>query len=420
MKKTSPNLAREDFLSQVLLFLALASVGVKWIPVITIMGIPLEVSNIAQLMLIFLFFPILLKRNNYVFRSSILFNYLVSFSFIMALVIVYRSQSDAIGIVRLSLFSLLSSYVLVNIDPRALLNSKNIVPWALVSFVFLILISFHLADKSFLLSIYSYFITFDRHDFLYGSFRPALNAFSGAAEAGKAVYLASIVNPISSVFALLYILSGALSFKHGWPMFISAIVSLLFTILLFSLSAVLICALASLVFIGRFLRHVEFNSFKLVSFFVVLAIVLVVSGPLISFGYSAIIDNEASNGHRIWQYSQSLRLLNELPFWGPGYVLIDGHQIHNLFFFSWISGGILMCLAVVGIYLMLFILMFEGIYGVLFKGSQKIEYLLMATLPILFLVRCSVGGAGGLPVGSASIAVALAVLARKSIHSGQD
>jgi hypothetical protein len=420
MKNLSLNLAKADVFSQVLLFLALASAGVKWIPIINVSNIALEVSNIVQLMLIFLFFPILLKRNDFIFRSSFTFNYLLTFIFFMAVAIVYRSQSDAVGIVRLSLFSLLSSYVLVNIDPKALLNSKVVVPGALASFILLILISFYLADKSFLLSVYSYFITFDRSEFLYGSFRPALNAFNGPTEMAKAVYLASNINPISSVFALLFILSGALSFKFGWPMFICAIISLSFALLLFSLSAVLICALVSIVYIARYLRNIELTYPRLVIIFVVLAVTLIVSGPLISFGYSAVVDNAASNGHRIWQYAQSLQLLNETPFWGPGYILIDGHQIHNLFFFSWISGGVLMCLGAIGIYLMAFFIMFEGIYGALIKGSPKIEYLLMAALPILFLVRCSVGGAGGLPVGSASLAVALAVLARKNIHDMLD
>lgn len=417
MKNKTINQSKIDVLSQVVLFLTLASVGVKWIPLAKIGGITLEVSNVMQLILIFVFFPIYLKRSNFKFRMSFFMNFLLGFISLIALIVVCRSHSEASGILRLSVFSVMSSYVLVNIDARALLYSRLVVPLALGSFILVILISFHLADKSFVTSVFSYFKTFDRNEFLYGNFRPALNVFSGSSEIGKPVYLASNVNPISSVFALLFIISGALSFQYGWPMLFAALVSLFFVLLLFSLSAVLICAFCSLVFVLKYSRNIKLTFFKSIILFVFVFILVVISGPLISFGYSAIMDNGVSIGHRVLQYSLSIELINESPLWGPGYILIDGLQIHNLIIFSWISGGVLMFFGAVFIYLMLLYIMFEGIYISLFKDSPYIEHLLMATLPVVFLVRCSVGGAGGLPVGTASVAVALAILARKNIQS---
>jgi hypothetical protein len=404
-----------DFLSLVTLFLAISTVGMKWIPLVKLGGITLEISNIVQLLMIFVFFPIFLVKKKLIAHSSTFMNLLLALIVLMTFVLFIRGDGYATGILRLSIFSLVSSYVLINIDSRALVLSKYLVPLALITFITVIIYSFYLAGVDFFLEVKNYLITQDRVQFVYGSIRPALNAFSAASKEGDLEYLASIINAIAGVFTLFFILSSALSNKHGNVMLISAAISLFFVFVLFSLSALLICVITGLIFIAHYIRHTNISIFKLLISLVVIPVLIINFTPLFNFVYSAILDNQVSTAHRVNQYMNAAELLNKSPFLGSGYVLIDGFQIHNLLVFTWVSGGVFLFFGVFVVYLIAIALIIEGIYGSLIEGSKRVEYLLMATLPVIFLIRCSVGGAGGLPAGSSSIAIALALLAKRNL-----
>lgn len=415
MKVSFQSKDKADFLSWITLFLALSTVGMKWIPLVKLGNVTLEISNIVQLLLIFVFFPIFLVRKNFSARSSMFMNFLLALIVIMTVTLFIRGDGYATGILRLSIFSLVSCYVLINIDSRALLSSKYLVPLALFSFIAIIIYSFYLAGVSFFLEVKNYLITQDRLQFVYGSIRPALNAFSSASQEGDLEYLASIINAIAGVFSLFFILCSALNYKYGKLMFLCAGVALFFVFVLFSLSAMLICVISGLIFTAYYFRHTNISVFKFLFGLALIPILAINFTPLFNFFYSAVLDNQVSAGHRVNQYINAAALLNESPIFGSGYVLIDGFQIHNLLVFTWVSGGFFLFFGVFIAYLIAVALMVEGIYGGLIGGSKRIEYLLMATLPVIFLVRCSVGGAGGLPAGSASVAIALALLAKRNL-----
>lgn len=399
MRNLHKSRSRADLLSSIILFLAISTIGIKWIPLVKFGGISLEISNIVQLLIIFVFFPLIILKNNFRAHSSMFMNLLFSLVVLMTSVLIIRGDGGSIGILRLSIFSLISCYVLINIDRRALLSSKYLVPSALSVFVAVIVFSYYSAGISFFTEVRDYLVTQNRIQFVYGGVRPALNAFSSTSQDGGFEYLASIINAIAGVFALFFILSSALSYKYGKLMLLCSLVSLFFVFILFSLSALLICLLSGIIFIANYVRHTNISRSKVVATLIIFPVLALNFIPLVDFAYTALLDNQASADHRVNQYANAAALLNESPFFGSGYVLIDGFQIHNLLVFTWVSGGFFLFFGVFLGYIMAFTLMLEGIHGSLIKGSRRIEYLLMATLPIVFLIRCSVGGGGRITCG---------------------
>ena len=57
MRNLHKSRSRADLLSSIILFLAISTIGIKWIPLVKFGGISLEISNIVQLLIIFVFFP---------------------------------------------------------------------------------------------------------------------------------------------------------------------------------------------------------------------------------------------------------------------------------------------------------------------------------------------------------------------------
>jgi hypothetical protein len=116
------------------------------------------------------------------------------------------------------------------------------------------------------------------------------------------------------------------------------------------------------------------------------------------------------------QYTQAFHLIGENVFLGKGYHEIDGNPIHNQLLFAWVSAGFAGFLLSFTLYILSFMLIIKGIYGAFLRSRYLPEYLMLATLPMLFVVRISVGGAGGLPSGAGVYAIGMAVVVERYLR----
>ena len=402
--------------TQVLVFIALATAGAVWIPLIRVGETVLELANVGDLLLIACACCFVLARR--LLNAPLLLNLIALLLFLLAAGFLLRGERG-LGPVILSTPALLAAYALVNLEPLSARQLEAPTAFALAAFFGLFVISSIAAGTNLPDAVLRYVATLDRNAFVYSDLRPVWNAYASGEELE---YLASVINGVSAAFTLFFLLSATLATNGSRLMLLCAVISLGWVIVLFSASAILTCVLGISVLAARQIIQSGHRPTLSALWFPALAIVcLPFAGYVILFLDSNVASDTASWSSRLAQYRGAFDTIDARPLLGSGTVTVDGHKIHNLPLFSWSAAGFPSFLVAIAIYVCVSCIVLDGIAGSFRRGPVVAEYLIMSVLPILLVVRTLVGGAGGVPSGAAMTAIAVVLLVRRNLRrSGEE
>jgi hypothetical protein len=373
-----------------------------WVPVLSRGGTDLELSNMVQLIFIVVL-PFAFVFSRRALPITLLFGLFISWSLIVLLALSLHGDSGGSGIVQQQLAQALFGWSLalciansdVRVDRAALVS--------LVVFLFALESSAIRAGGSIVLGSLDFVQTLNREYFVYWVLRPALNAFT--TQEADPVFLASEINNVANAIVLLacvIFLRSPIAEPGGRrPLaWIVAGLALTLAFVIFSTSAVLIIAVFLLSSLLRSTAKLS-PPVRLLAVLMALGLLLAAYQPLRTFLVLNLEEDVSSREARVEQYEYAIGAINSRPFTGVGFSEAGGHVIHNWALFSWTTAGILAFLIVVAAYFVLVsvaILLMRAV-------PRSIPAILAVTF--LFLIRTSVGGAGGIPSGSSVLACSL-------------
>lgn len=271
-------------------------------------------------------------------------------------------------------------------------------------FVGIIYLSAFVAGENLVLATVEYLTTLNRKVFVFQSVRPMLNAFA----TGEAEYVASVINIISSALAILFIIS----ITHR--AYIAAGVSGLLVFILFSSSSILSVTVTLLLLGVRWLILSPHKLGPLAVLAVGLLAAAVAFEQAIAYFAVNLSSDGGSRAARLAQYSASLEFINTKPIWGGGFVYVNGYSIHNSFLFAWVSAGLLPALLVLAVYITA---IYKAARASLRALNGNVQWACVFGLLVLFLIRISFGGGGGLPGATATTALAVGLCLERDLIS---
>ncbi len=413
MQKPRSSLRKDVAISTFLVIVAFSTPGLKWVPIANVGGITLEISSFGALVLCIGLLVLTFIRTGRVYAPAIL---VVSIALVLfvGMSFAIRGQTAGINTALLAAAYTVAAIAVANSNPTCVEKLNSSVFWACLVIGVVIAASAAISSVNIYRGVFEWIVTLDRNAFVYQYFRPLINAF---APAETVDYRASIINALSAGLTLLFIISAAKATAGSLAMLAIAFCCFCAVFVLGSSSALITCLPAGfLIGLAWLIRTRNFAA-KFAVTGTVLAIAIALTGPfLLDFFGTIISDDVESRSARITQYSQAFHLIGENVILGKGWHEIDGNPIHNQLLFSWVSAGLLGFLLSFTLYVMSFVLMIKGAYGAFLRSRYLPEYLMLATLPMLFVVRISVGGAGGLPSGAGVYAIAVAVVVERYLR----
>ncbi|WP_424943469.1 O-antigen ligase family protein [Aliiroseovarius crassostreae] len=404
---------QKDTITAVMLALFLGSSGLKWIPLLSIGPIRVEIHNALALALIAYLGYQLATRRRYVIPT---------FFWCVAALTIWLSAGLAIhGTINLSPIILtlpvaLASLVLCNFTPAVLDRLVLIALLAQTIIVIGFIGSAYVGGIDLWGGIQTYFLSQNRLGFLLGTVRPILNAFSTGPQAGLPEYDSWLLNHLSATFFITFCLAVAArptTFLQRAGLGCSAFISLFFLIVLFSSSTVLALILALVAPIVRGL----ISPMSRLSFWGILAALLLalalLAPPLFQYFLLNLESDIGSASTRLDQYTGALEGIFENPLFGVGLRTFQDHTVHNLFLASFMMTGIVGGVLAATLFVIAIGICAEGMRGLLRRSPRPDLCLLMAMLPLIFITRSGLAGGFGLPSNAELFAVATAYLARR-------
>lgn len=404
---------QKDTITAVMLALFLGTSGLKWIPLLSIGPIRIEVHNALALVLLAYLGYQLATRHRYVIPT---------FFWCIAALTIWLSAGLAIhGTINLSPIILtlpvaLASLVLCNFNPAVLDRLVLIALLAQMIIVIGFIGSAYVGGIDLRGGIQTYFLSQNRLGFLLETVRPILNAFSTGPQAGLPEYDSWLLNHLSATFFITFCLAVAAqptTFLQRLGLACSTFISLFFLLVLFSSSTVL----AFIIALGAPVLRGLINPMSRLSFWGILAIMLFTLALLVPpFFQYFLLNLESDIGSastRLDQYSGAVEGIFENPFFGVGLRTFQKHTVHNLFLASFMMTGIIGGVLAATLFAIAIGLSLEGVRGLLRRSPRPDLCLLMAMLPLIFITRSGLAGGFGLPSNAELFAVATAYLARR-------
>lgn len=397
-------------IAQLATFIALATVGAKWFLVARFGGRAIEASNFGGLIVLGLGALVVLSSRQ--LRSNSVFNTLL---LLQALLLVMLSlRGDPVTIVIMSIANTLVAYALVN---AGTLRAPGVIIVAFTGLLGFIVMSAAIAGIDLLGGVVEYMQTLNRDRFKFHVLRPIYNAFTSGPEVEE--YTTTINNALAATFALFYVLSGSYAVCGNRRMAVVAVISLAAVFTIFSSSAMLVCGTMTIVFAAAAARRARSSIWWLYALFVGL---VGLSSIVTLFGAEYLVENivsdDASRQGRLLQYEGALAAI-DANFWlGAGVISVHGHYVHNLFLFAFSAIGIVGAILVLAVFVMAAGISFYGLRRSFLGPDLQPQTLMAAGLPLIFMIRSLVGGAGGLPNGPGILALALAVIAFNEVRAG--
>ena len=385
----------------------LAYVGVSlstlsWVPLLASGGTILELSNVTQLMFILLL-PAILLFSRPAPVIHLLFALLVAWSLVMLLALTLHGQSGGAGFVRQQFPQALFGWSLALCIANSQAKVSQVALVGLVTLFAALELSAISAGASAIIGALDFVTTLDRTAFIFRVLRPALNVFIN--QEGDPVYVASQINNVANTIVLLACLafySGVdqpIGFRRNLGNLVAGL-ALIFAFIMFSSSAVLTMALFGVATMLQVTLRLPSHLRNLAILFI-LTLVIVLYQPVNTFLEVNLSEDEVSRSVRLEQFKFAMSAVNSNVLTGVGYFEVGGHVIHNWMLFSWATAGLptfLIVLAAYGTIILVAILLVRSTP----RGAPTGIALLA-----MFLIRTSVGGAGGIPSGPAILAAAL-------------
>ncbi len=404
---------RHDTLLALVLALLIGASGMKWIPILSIGSIRVEVHNFLVLCLIAYLGYQLFTRRDYIIPT---------FFWCAAALMIWLSAGLAIhGTINLSPIILtlpvvLASLVLCNFPPQILNNLVLIALFSQGIILLSFLASAVIGGIDLIGGVQHYFLSQDRLDFLLGTVRPLLNAFSNGTSAEVPEYDSWLLNHLSATLYITFCLSLAAqprSLTQRFALTGSAAISLFFLLTLFSSSTIMALLLAFMIFgLHALMRPHSRLAFWFALAAILLSLTLIL--PIVAQYFLFNIESDLSSAtSRLDQYIGALEGIAENPIFGVGMRVFDTHTVHNLFLASFMMTGIVGGALSGALFVMAIAMSLEGIKA-LWHGTLRPDLcLLMATLPLIFITRSGLAGGFGLPSNAELFAMATAYLARR-------
>ena len=407
----SPSLNVGGPLAALIVFVLLASVGAEWFQVLKAGGFTLELSNVGSLVAIGLCGLLVILRRE--LRAPMVLNVLLVLFVMLIFAMAARGQPH--GVVIISLFGILSAYALANVHS---LRNQTPVLAAFVAYIGFIALSLIISGVDFIAGFADYLSHFNRARFNAKVMHPIYNAFiaGGADEA----YRTQINNRASATFALFYILAGSYALTGQRIMIPVAAISLFAVFLIFSSAAMMVCAIVSLIFFWHWALRVENKLVVLIIVFVASTVFIIVWPTLSIYIEANLLSDSSTREGRMVQYGEALNSIDKNMIFGSGLVTVQVTyivHIHNIILFSFATAGIAGFIAATYVILYVIWLSLKGLNAIRLGDTVQPEALMTACLPILFLIRCMVGGGGGLPASAGALALGLALVSRRALHT---
>lgn len=376
-------------------FLLLTFIGapLTWVPVIPFSGSTFEIPNAISLACIALLPIVALRSIPRDYLPYLLVLWLFFYFSSMAL----NNTPEGYLVARKYVGSLALFWVVAILIQKTPYPIHRLGMAGVLGLLIVMELSFILTGSDFFLALLDYVTSFNRNEFTYHKMRPAFNAF--VPQSGDLTYVASQINTVAN-FAILFGLFACIDQNDAkrrlifWPISVICFV-------IFSSSAVLtlvVYFVLSFVFQKR-----QLSTFQALGMIVLTAAVGIlitsVSAQLAELAGSNITADERSRGARISQYVFALQAINQSPFIGLGYFEVDGYPVHNWLAFSWSNAGFLPAVIVVWIYAIAFMMAYR------LAAAHPRNAAIYLTVFFMFLLRTSVGGAGGIPAGPALFAL---------------
>lgn len=374
----------------------------SWVPLLSGGGTILELSNVTQLVFILLL-PAILLFSRPAPMIHLVFSLLVAWSLVMLLALTLHGESGGTGFVRQQFPQALFgwSLALCIANSRAKVSRMGLV--GLIALFAALEFSAITAGASAFIGALEFVTSLDRTTFIFRVLRPALNAFIH--QEGDPVYVASQINNVANTIVLLACLAffSGVEQPRGPGRLLGNMVAgaaLIFAFIMFSSSAVLTMALFGVATMLQVTLRLPSHLRNLAILFI-LTVVIVLYQPVNTFLEVNLSEDEVSRSVRVEQFKYAMSAINSNVLTGVGYFEVGGHVIHNWMLFSWATAGLSAFLIVLAVYASLMLM------ALLLARSAPRGTPTVIALLVMFLIRTSVGGAGGIPSGPAILAAAL-------------
>lgn len=379
-----------------------------WIPLLVIGPTVLEIPNAASIaFLLILPFAIMVSRR--MTHIHLIFGLLVLWSVLFFGAMHLHGTLDGLKVQQKQIMETAFGWTLAISIAHSDIRLHRVGFWALVSVLVALEFSALMMHVDLIYGILQYLTTGNRSAMLYGAMRPSFNAF--VKTDSDVSYVASQIN----AFANYIILFSLLTFMQDTdtnrgPSLVAkaaGVFGLLFGIVLFSSSGVLVILAFGSAFFLRILRSAPPATRILVPL-ACISVVIILSGPLIDFLSVNVGDDDGSRNSRLHQYAYALNAISSHALFGIGFFLIDDNPVHNWTLFSWSVAGLFPFLVVIGVYLLV------AAYGIRAARYVGESWPVILGLGVMVFVRTSVGGGGGIPAGPAigALAAILGILER--------
>ena len=385
-----------------LTYAGLGLTTLTWVPVLSGGGTDLELSNMVQLIFI-LILPFALVFSRRATPVTILFGLFVAWSLVMLLALSLHGNTGGTGVVRQQLAQALFGWSLALCIANSDVQVGRVGLVSLIVFLSALELSAISAGNSIVLGALDFVLTLNRDYFVYWVLRPALNAFTNQVD--DPVFLASEINNVANAMVFLV----CLIFFHdpdedpgqrrplAWVM---AGLGLILGFVIFSTSAVLVIAVFLLSLLFRMTAKLS-PSVRLLAILLILGVILAAYQPLSTFMALNLADDEASREARVEQFAYAVEAIDSRLLTGVGFSETGGHVIHNWALFSWATAGLVAFLIVIAAYIVL------GTVSVRLMRVVPRSAPAILAVSTLFMIRTSVGGAGGIPSGASVLACAV-------------
>lgn len=418
-----PKISRESLFVLVWAII-LGTSGLKWIPILSIGPIKVEIHNAVVLYLdaVFVYYFCTRKRIR-----------LPNFVWTLALLTIWITAGLAIhGTINLSPIILtlpvvLASVVICNMRIDSLENLPAIALASQSIIILAFVVSAIVSETDLLGGVLEYVTSLDRNRFVLGPLRTSFNAFSsGTITNGLPEYDGWLLNHLSASLYITFVLAVAAQPRTKWQAYalnISALFSVSVILILFSSTVIIALFYALAIMFVRFI----FGSNKPWVFLIFISITLVFAVFLMPsvLEYIAfnVVSDEGSASSRMDQYAGAIEGIMENPVFGVGLRTYDNHTVHNLFLASFSMTGVVGGLLAISAFFAAGAMMYEGLARLAKGTAHPSLCLIMAMTPIIFITRAGFAGGFGLPSNAELFSFSIAYLCRlrlKKIEAGQD
>lgn len=385
-----------------LTYVGLSFSTLSWVPTFSGGGTDLELSNMVQLIFI-LILPGLFVFSRRATPVTLLFSLLIAWDLVMLLALTLHGSGGGTGVVQQQLAATLFGWSLALCIANSEARIGRVAMVALVVYIAALEFSAIRAESSVFLGAFDFLRTLNRDEFIYRVMRPILNVFTSADE--DLVFLASEVNNLANTMVLLACTiffrgPGEEARTEGLIGGLVAAVGLILAFIIFSTSGVVVAAVFLLALLLKAASRLSLPM-RILLILLTAALILALIQPISTFVAVNLADDQASRGARVEQYEYAVGAINSSILFGVGFSKAGGNVIHNWALFSWTTAGIVAFFLVLAAYLWI------SCVAVLLARAVPRSFPSILAMLVLFIMRTSVGGAGGIPSGPSILAAAL-------------